>query len=339
MNSNTILGSFLEASNLEAHDARLVAALARAGVGVASALRRGEAVGCSAGPGSREGSVQRNVHGEVVRDIDMLANDRFVDELAKEPCCGGLLSEETRDALDFRAHQPERFVFLDPLDGSANVETHGPTGSIFGVVPWAGSCKASALTPGAELVMAGYLLYSSSTILVLATAQRVDSFVWHPEQGDFVLCDSHMSCPSNGAIYSVNEAHVPRWPARAKTWLSRLKSGQLFQGRQYSQRYAGALVADAHRALIKGGVFAYPADSASARGKLRLQYEVNPMAFIFRAAGGAATTGIESPLDIIPESGHQRSPLVLGSREEVASFEALSFEAVASERLSQRSAE
>ncbi len=338
MNTNTNLGSFLEASSLEAHDARLVSALARAGASVANALQRGDAVGCSASPSSQGGEL-RNVHGEVVRDIDVLANDCFIAELAKEPCCGGLLSEETRDPLDFRAHQPERFVFLDPLDGSANVETRGPTGSIFGIVPWAGSSRTSALVPGSELILAGYILYSSSTLLVLASAGRVDSFVWLPEHGEFVLCDAELRCPTSGAIYSVNEAHVPRWPARARTWLSRLKSGQLLQGARYSQRYAGALVADAHRALVKGGVFAYPADSSSARGKLRLQYEVNPMAFVFRAAGGAATTGIHTPLDIIPETAHQRSPLVLGSRDEVASFETLWFDGVASERISQPPAE
>ncbi|HVJ19886.1 MAG TPA: class 1 fructose-bisphosphatase [Polyangiaceae bacterium] len=321
MKDTISLESFLAASDFEAHDARLIAALARAGSGVARALSGANVastsydydfLGCA-------GSRPRNVHGELVHELDAFANDLFVAELAKESCCGGVLSEELREALDFRSHSPERFVFFDPLDGTANLEAHGLTGSIFGIAPWAGSTRASSLQPGAELVAAGYLLYSSSTLLVLANRERVDSFVWRPELDCFVASEQVLACPPSGTIYSLNEGRVFDWPEPAQIWLAGLKSG-LF-GRAYSQRYAGAFVADAHRALVQGGVFAYPADARAAKGKLRLQYEVNPMAFVFRAAGGAATTGSGDPLEVAPESGHERCPLVIGSRLEVESFE------------------
>jgi fructose-1,6-bisphosphatase I len=321
MNDTVSLESFLAASDFEAHDAGLITALARAGCGVARALN-----GSGAGNSNSDhdclgwtGTRPRNVHGELVHDLDVLANDLFVAELARESSCGGVLSEELREALDFRAHAPERFVFFDPLDGTANLEAHGLTGSIFGIVPWAGDTRSSSLARGAELSAAGYLLYSSSTVLVLASRDRVSSFVLRPELDAFVLSQPAISCPPSGSIYSLNEGRVSHWPEQAQGWLAGLKSGRF--GHAYSQRYAGAFVADAHRALIQGGVFAYPADARAASGKLRLQYEVNPMAFIFRAAGGAATTGSCDPLELTPDDCHERCPLVIGSRHEVESFE------------------
>jgi fructose-1,6-bisphosphatase I len=333
MNDTASLESFLAASDFEANDLRLIAALARAGNGVAQALRGAalsstfDYLGCAA-------DRPRNVHGELVHELDLFANDLFVAELAKEGCCGGVLSEEMRAPLDFRAHAPERFVFFDPLDGTANLEAHGLTGSIFGIAPWAGNARSSSVQPGNELVCAGYFLYSSSTILVLANRRRVDCFVWQPERECFVVCEPAVSCPPSGSIYSLNEGRVAVWPERARNWLSELKSGKLVPDREYSQRYAGAFVADAHRALIQGGVFAYPADARATNGKLRLQYEVNPMAFVFRAAGGASSTGTESPLELVPDDCHQRCPLVIGSRLEVDSFE----RALSGRNLSLRSA-
>jgi len=320
MNDTKSLEVFLGASDFEAHDACLISAIARAGSEVARRLRGSsksssyDYLGCT-------GLSPRNVHGELVHDLDRFANDLFVAELAKEGCCGGILSEETREPLDFRGHAPERFVFFDPLDGTANLEAHGLTGSIFAIAPWAGDRRSSSLLPGKEIVAAGYLLYSSSTVLVLASRQRVDVFGWHPEREEFVLSEQAISCPPSGTIYSLNEGRVAHWPERAQSWLSDLKSGRVLPGRSYSLRYAGAFVADAHRALLQGGVFAYPADARALKGKLRLQYEVNPLAFVFRAAGGAATTGAGSPLEVAPDSCHERCPLVIGSRLEVESFE------------------
>jgi fructose-1,6-bisphosphatase I len=295
-----------------AHDAELIGAIAEAGAKVSALLRDGV---------RRRRSSQHNVHGELVHTLDQLSTELFAGALAASPACAGLLAEETAEALEFTNAGASRFVFLDPLDGSANLDSHGPTGSIFGIVPWAGSTRASALAPGRTLTAAGYLLYSSATLLVLATRARVDLLAFDPALGQFVLRESALTTPRRGSVYSVNEANVGRWRARDREFLSLLKAGEALPGRAYSQRYAGALVADAHRALIQGGFFAYPADMSAPKGKLRLQYEVNPMAFVFRAAGGRATTGTESPLDVVPESGHERCPLILGSSEELERYE------------------
>jgi fructose-1,6-bisphosphatase I len=302
----------LESLGYPAHDAELIGAIAQAGAKVSALLRDGV---------RRRRSSRHNVHGELVHTLDQLSTELFADALAASPACAGLLAEETREALEFSNTSAERFVFLDPLDGSANLDSHGPTGSIFGIVPWTGSSETSALAPGRTLTAAGYLLYSSATLLVLATRTRVDLLAFDPELGQFVLRQAALTTPRRGSVYSVNEANVGRWRARDREFLALLKSGEALPGRAYSQRYAGALVADAHRALIQGGFFAYPADLSAPKGKLRLQYEVNPMAFVLRAAGGRATTGTENPLDVVPESGHERSPLILGSCEELERYE------------------
>jgi fructose-1,6-bisphosphatase I len=312
--TRTSLDSYLCNNHFATADASLLAAIARAGAVIARALR------CPASV-SADFDRPRNVHGELVHELDVLANDAFVAELATVTCCGGVLSEETREPIDFRGHAPERFVFFDPLDGTANLEAHGLTGSIFGISPWGRDVRDSSLQPGSELTAAGYLLYSSSTVLVLASPHRVDSFSWQPERDCFELLGAELRCPPVGTVYSLNEGRVSDWPSEARRWLTNLKSGELFPGRPYSQRYAGAFVADAHRALLQGGVFAYPGDSVAPKGKLRLQYEVNPMAFVFRAAGGAATTGAVDPLELSPSNCHERCPVVLGSRAEVESFE------------------
>lgn len=313
-----------QAQGLAKSDAALIAALAEAGA----------AVGAELASGIRELTLtgQTNVHGESVHSLDELSTELFARALKRVPCCGGLLAEETREALEFATTGAERFVFLDPLDGSSNLDCHGPTGSIFGLVPWAGSTTKSSLLPGRTLTAAGYLLYSSATLLVLATRNRVDLLAFDPERREFVLREAALRMPRRGAVYSVNEANVPRWRARDRDFLSRLKSGELLPGKSYSQRYAGALVVDAHRALLQGGFFAYPSEQNHPRGKLRLQYEVNPMAFIFRAAGGAASTGDGSPLEHIPESGHERSPLILGSVDELEQYERWIAEAAPSVR-------
>jgi fructose-1,6-bisphosphatase I len=305
------LESYLKGSELAAADVEIVSALASASIALVQALRAGV---------RGKSPTQRNCTGDLVRDADVLSNDLFVNALSKVPHCGGMLTEETRVPVDFGAQAPERFVLVDPLDGSANMDSHGVTGTIFSVVPWQSDADTSAKISGKHITTAGYILYAAATVLVLAERDRVNLFVLDPVRNEFILSEADVRCPDSGCTYSTNEANVARWPQTSRDWLTRLKSGKL-HGRPYSQRYAGALVADAHRALLTGGIFVYPADSAAAKGKLRLQYEVNPMSFVFRAAGGAATTGSQDPLELIPEQGHERAPLIIGSREEVTGFE------------------
>jgi fructose-1,6-bisphosphatase I len=307
------LTDYLGAEQVSSAETHTILALARAAARIAGALAKGKRATFAG---------HDNVHGEHVRDYDVMANDLFVAALRTAPGCAGVLSEELSDPLRTSPHASDLLVLLDPLDGSANLDSHGLCGSIFGLAPASGGVYAAALQPGERLLRAGYFLYSSATLLVLAGPQRVDLFLFDPALASFTLVEQNLRCPPQGKLYAVNEARVPKWSDAAQRWLAELKSSSTPEGApRYSLRYTGALVADAHRVLLEGGVFAYPADAASGTGKLRLQYEANPMSFVFRAAGGAATTGERSPLEIEPTHAHARVPLVLGSRQEVSLFE------------------
>jgi fructose-1,6-bisphosphatase I len=170
------------------------------------------------------------------------------------------------------------------------------------------------------MVAAGYAVYGSSTTLVLTTGHGVHCFTLDPSIGEFFLSLADIKCPPRGTTFSTNDGNECRWSPEMKKWSAWIKSDDKKSGLPYSHRYVGSLVADAHRTLLKGGIFAYPADSKSPQGKLRLLYEANPIAFVFQQAGGLATNGIDPILGIKPESLHQRTPLIVGSREDVATF-------------------
>jgi fructose-1,6-bisphosphatase I len=170
------------------------------------------------------------------------------------------------------------------------------------------------------MIAAGYAVYGSSTTLVLTTGHGVHCFTLDPSIGEFFLSNADIRCPSKGSTFSTNEGNSCRWSPEMKRWSAFIKSEDKANGTPYGHRYVGSLVADAHRTLLKGGIFAYPADSKSPNGKLRLLYEANPIAFIFEQAGGLATNGLDPILGIKPESLHQRTPLTVGSREDVEIF-------------------
>jgi fructose-1,6-bisphosphatase I len=171
------------------------------------------------------------------------------------------------------------------------------------------------------------VLYGPATIFVLSTGQGVHSFTLDPAIGEFFLSQPDIKCPTRGSCYSVNESNYSRWTPELQKWAHWIKGdGPAVKLESadfktpYGARYVGSLVADAHRTLIKGGIFAYPADTKSKNGKLRLLYEANPMAYLFEQAGGGATNGTERILDIVPSELHQRTPLVIGSKDDVAAF-------------------
>jgi fructose-1,6-bisphosphatase I len=317
MTNHTALGRFLETSAFDACDARLVTAIASAALHVSRAVVVTEREPA----GDEPSATLRNVQGEVIHAREIAASDAFVSELSKEPCCGGLLGKSFGVPLDFRSHSPERFVCFNALDNPAQLAAGGPTGATFGIAPWSGSASASALLAGRELLAAGFFLYAEPLTLVLASPKRVDLFEWSETAGDFVLARADLRCPVRGDSYSVDVPRVGKWYPSARDWLSRLTSGELFSGRKYDLYDSGALVSDAHRALVEGGVYVHPADSESDGGDLRLINEGNPLAFVFRAASGRATTGAESPLEVRPTSYSQSTPFVAGSRDEVESFE------------------
>ena len=175
------------------------------------------------------------------------------------------------------------------------------------------------LQPGDRQVAAGYVVYGSSTMLVYSAGNGVHGFTLDPSIGAYVLSHPNMRIPRQGKYYSMNEAQLDRSPPAYQRYLARLRGGEL--GHRYGSRYIGSLVADFHRTLLKGGVFLYPPTDEYPEGKLRLLYEANPIAFIAEQAGGKATNGRGRILSIQPESIHQRTPLVVGSPEEMRAFE------------------
>jgi fructose-1,6-bisphosphatase I len=266
---------------------------------------------------------ETNVQGEEVQKLDAFANDVLCTVLARTGRCSLLASEELDQAIDV-SDSGKYIVLFDPLDGSSNIDVNISIGTIFGILRKPSHAEGKpahgALQSGRHIVAAGYAVYGSSTILVMSTGQGVHCFTLDPLCGEFFLSHAHIRCPDRGSTYSANEGNFARWSDETKRWNTWVKSEDKVRGLPYSHRYVGSLVADAHRTLLKGGIFAYPADKKSPGGKLRLLYEANPMAYLFEQAGGAATNGVDPILDIVPTGLHQRTPLVLGSREDVLAY-------------------
>jgi fructose-1,6-bisphosphatase I len=266
---------------------------------------------------------ETNVQGETVQKLDVIANETILSALRRRGHCAAVASEELEDPVFFPTATGNYLVVTDPLDGSSNIDVDISIGTIFGILRFDRAKGAptteSFLKKGSELLAAGYVIYGSSTVLVFTTGRGVHGFTWDPSVGEFFLSHENIRCPDRGPYYSINEGYSGRWNEGVKRWASYLKETSP-DGRPYSHRYVGSLVADAHRTLLRGGIFAYPADIKTPNGKLRLLYEANPFALIFEAAGGSATTGRERILDIQPKSLHQRVPLILGSTSDVEDF-------------------
>jgi fructose-1,6-bisphosphatase I len=266
-----------------------------------------------------------NVQGEQVQKLDVIANETIINVLRRQGHCAGVASEENDEAILFPSSRGSYLVVTDPLDGSSNIDVDISIGTIFGILKHDRAEKGvptgdSFLVRGRELLAAGYVIYGSSTVLVFTTGRGVHGFTWDPSAGEFFLSHQNIRCPQRGPYYSINEGYQGRWTGGVNRWNAYVKETDKATKRPYSHRYVGSLVADAHRTLLRGGIFAYPADRSSPNGKLRLLYEANPFAMIFEAAGGTATTGKHRILDIQPRELHQRVPLILGSRSDVDDF-------------------
>jgi fructose-1,6-bisphosphatase I len=270
---------------------------------------------------------ETNVQGEQVQKLDEVANETLLSALGRRGHCAAVASEELEEIRVLSTDPRAKYiVVMDPLDGSSNIDVNISIGTIFGVLR-KGDAKVGAepsdfLRPGRDLLAAGYVLYGSSTMLVITTGLGgVHGFTYDPTVGEFFLSHENIRIPERGSTYSINEGNCARWTDDVRRWNAWIKEEDKADARPYGARYVGSLVADAHRTLLKGGIFAYPADRKSASGKLRLLYEANPFAFVFEAAGGRATTGRDRILDIVPQSLHQRVPLILGSPRDVEIFE------------------
>lgn len=269
-----------------------------------------------------------NVQGEVVQKLDEFANDTLKHTLLRTGRTCLLASEEDAEPISIpEGYRSGKYtIVFDPLDGSSNIDVNVSIGTIFSIhlraSPAGGKGQLSdVLQPGRKQAAAGYVIYGSSTMMVYSTGQGVHGFTYDPTIGEFLLSHRDIRTPPRGKYYSVNESNFPRWDPAVQAVVKRWK-GVDGSDEAMNSRYIGSLVADFHRNLLAGGVFAYPADSKSPNGKLRLLYECAPLAFLCEQAGGYASDGRQNILDIGPTELHQRSPLFIGSRDDVHAAEA-----------------
>ena len=255
-----------------------------------------------------------NVQGEIVQRLDTASSDTFVETLSQSGQVAAIGCEEIEDPVIVEGEVANGYIVLmDPLDGSSNIDVAVSIGSIFGIWirrPGEIVNDDSLLRPGNEQVAAAYVVYGSCTVLVLATEDNVCGFTLDTESGTFAVTHPNIKIPADCPYYSTNEGNNKVLDEPTQRAIGMLRD-------KYSQRYVGSLVADFHRNLLKGGIFAYPADTNRKDGRLRLMYEANPLGYVVEQAGGAASTGYVRILDIIPKELHQRTPLILGNKDVV----------------------
>jgi fructose-1,6-bisphosphatase I len=268
----------------------------------------------------------RNATGDAQKKLDVFANETFVQALGESKLVAAIVSEELEEPKVVSCGDDARYILsTDPLDGSSNTEINGSLGTIFGVHRRASSGKCAtveeALRKGSEMVAAGYVLYSTSTMLVYTCAHGVNGFTLDHDLGEFLLSHENIRCPQRGKSFSVNVGRIRDWHPGVQAFVEHLTTPDAATSRPYSLRYSGALVGDVHRSLLEGGLYFYPPDSSHAQGKLRLLYECAPLAFVVEQAGGRASTGTQRILDLQPEAVHERVPLAIGTSADVALYE------------------
>jgi fructose-1,6-bisphosphatase I len=263
-----------------------------------------------------------NVQGESVKKMDVYANDVFISVFKQSGLVCRLASEEMEKPYYIPENCPiGRYTLLyDPIDGSSNTDTNLSLGSIFAIRQQEGNDTdgqaTDLLAPGRKQIAAGYILYGPSTMLVYTIGKGVHSFTLDPSLGEFILTEENIKIPNHGAVYSVNEGNFWQWEESIREYIR-----YVHRTEGYSARYSGAMVSDIHRILVQGGVFLYPGTIQKPEGKLRLLYESAPLAYVIEQAGGRATTGLVDILDLVPKKLHQRTPLIIGSKQDVAKVE------------------
>jgi fructose-1,6-bisphosphatase I len=289
---------------------------------IASYVRRAGLVDVWGEAGDEEGD-QTNVQGEIVQKLDLIANDALKRSLGYKRNVGIIASEEDDEprVLQDWGKNGKYVVMFDPLDGSSNIDANVPVGTIFTILErpaWEREIGQAVLQRGVQQIAAGYVVYGSSTVLVYTTGNGVHMFTLDPQYGAYLLTRENIQMPAHVNQYSCNEAYSHQFPEQYQNYLQWAKDQD---GGNCSLRYIGSLVADFHRILLKGGVFLYPPTAKNPDGKLRLMYEANPLAFIAEQAGGAASHGSGRILDIAPTSLHQRTPLIIGGKQNVEEIE------------------
>jgi fructose-1,6-bisphosphatase I len=271
---------------------------------------------------------EKNIQGEDQQKLDVYANEIFIQTLINREIVCGIASEENDDFITVQgsddSHNNKYVLLMDPLDGSSNIDVNVSVGTIFSVyrrITPIGTpvTLEDFLQPGINQVAAGYVIYGTSTMLVYTTGHGVNGFTLNPAIGTFYLSHPKMKCPVDGSIYSVNEGNYVHFPQGVKDYIKYCQTEE--ENRPYTSRYIGSLASDIHRNMIKGGVYLYPTSSKAPKGKLRLLYECNPMAFIVEQAGGKASDGFGRIMEIKPKELHERAPFFCGSYNMVEKIE------------------
>src|SRR4030095_7287248 len=274
---------------------------------------------------------EENVHGEQVKKLDEFAHETLVRAMEVSGHLCAIASEESEDFIPvsekYMGERPmsKYICHFDPLDGSSNIDANISIGTIFSIYKRISKSGPGTLEDclqiGLKQVAAGYIIYGSSTIMIYTTGQGVHGFTLDPTVGEFLLFYENIKIPKKSKTYSINEGNYRKWNPNLQKYIDDLKSDNKEKNRPYTSRYVGSLVADFHRNLLYGGIFMYPADSKNVNGKLRLLYEANPLAFIVEQAGGRASNGKQRILEVQPQDLHQRTPLFIGSDEDVKEAE------------------
>ncbi|MBA0697914.1 hypothetical protein Goari_021433 [Gossypium aridum] len=316
------------AGNIDAELTVVLSSISLACKQIASLLQRSSIINLTGGQGTI------NVQGEDQKKLDVISNELFCNCLRSSGRTGIIASEEedTPVAVE-ETYSGNYIVVFDPIDGSANIDTALTTGSIFGIYgpdeqclidlddtstldQAREKCIINVCQPGRNLLVAGYCLYSSSVVFTISLGKGVFAFTLDPTYGEFVLTHENIKIPESGKIYSFNEGNYDLWDDKLKNYLDHLRQPGS-NGKPYSGRYIGCLVGEIHRMLLRGGIYGNPKNKNSKNGNLRLLYECAPMSFLIEQAGGTAIDGVQRILDIVPEQVHQRTPIFIGSPDEV----------------------
>jgi fructose-1,6-bisphosphatase I/sedoheptulose-1,7-bisphosphatase len=271
-----------------------------------------------------------NVQGETQKRLDVISNELFVDGNQWAGNLAGMASEEMEEPYQIPGCYPKGSYLLafDPLDGSSNIDVNVSVGSIFSVLRAPETeqpvTEQDFLQPGSRQVAAGYAIYGPTTMLVLTVGNGVNGFTLCPQVGEFILTHPQLKVPADTGEFAINASNSRFWEAPVQRYVSECIAGRSGpRGRDFNMRWIASLVAEAHRILMRGGVFLYPRDSKDSAkpGRLRLLYEANPIAFLMEQAGGRASTGRQPVMNVTPSSLHQRIGLIFGSKNEVELIE------------------
>lgn len=313
----TTLSDYLKNTQTATAISEVIHTITHTGEQISDLLRRG-ALADILGDAGHE-----NVQGEAQKKLDVIANDLLLNALTANVHCAGVASEELDHATPANP-DGELLVLFDPLDGSSNIDINMAVGTIFSILPYhnqgQSACDDDFLQKGTHQLAAGYLLYGTSTMLVLTLGSGVAMFGFDPALRQFVLINDKVNIAADTHEYAINASNYRYWLPPMQRYIDECNQGEIgVRGKEFNMRWIAAMVGDVHRILIRGGLFTYPFDTkfANKAGKLRLMYEANPMSLIVEQAGGASTDAVNRILDITPTNIHQRVPVVLGAKNEV----------------------